>query len=145
MKTTRILLLGMAACALAACNSTDDERGPQWRPIYGGVAEGPRTAVPDVEVYPDHPVAYFQRTGLQPGPIAVLPADTPVTVRSRSGTFCEVTWAGGSGWVDAGRLAGMAESGPFPEAGTVGDGRTSAGGGPAPATPDDKIDLDRFP
>lgn len=139
MKTMPILLLGVAACALAACNSMDDEHGPQWRPIYGGVAEGPRTAVPDVQVYPDHPVAYFQRTGLQPGPIAVLPADTPVAVHSRSGAFCEVTWTGGSGWVDAGKLAGMAESAPFPEGGT------GSGGVPAPSTPDDKIDLDRLP
>jgi len=145
MKTMPILLAGVAACALAACNSMDDERGPQWRPIYDGVQDGPRTAVPDVEVYPDHPVAYFQRTGLQPGPIAVLPADTPVTVRSRSGTFCEVTWAGGSGWVAAGKLAGIADSAPFPEEGTSGDGRTSGGAGPAPSAPDDKIDLDRLP
>ena len=139
MKTIpSILFVGAAVAALCSCDSTEEWGGPRGTSFYGG--DTSRSGPGQVEVYSENPVLAFQRTGQQPAPVAVLPADTPLTVRMRSGSFCEVSWSGGSGWVAADKLVGVPDPAPLSE------GETPATGGPGGApTKEDKIDLDRMP
>jgi hypothetical protein len=140
MKTdSSLILIGAAAAALCACQPSEDWRGPRGT-AYAG-EDSPRSGPGQVEVYAEHPVLAFQRTGQQPVPVAVLPADTPLVVKARSGSFCEVGWNGGSGWVAAEKLVGLPDPAPLSE------GESPATGGPSGGAPgrEDKIDLDRMP
>jgi len=129
--------------------------GGRWQ-APTAILTGPRTAVPNVEVYTEDPVLAFQRTGEQPAPYATLPLGVEVAIRRRSGSFSEIDLAGGkTGWVRTSSLTGPVSPPPVQGSGNFGTpvpptvthpGGTGGVIIPPPDTQnEDIIDLDRLP
>ncbi len=137
------------ALAIASCVGTRpaaEQGGPtMFRPT------GPVTAISDAEVFGQHPLAAFQRTGNPPLPITSLPANTPLALTGRSGAFYRMQLRDGSvGWI-----ATRDVTGPVPRLPEVAPGAQPApapppGHGQQPSSADpnagggDFIDLDRL-
>lgn len=143
------VFVAVLACAFVSCVGTrpsPEQGGPtMFQP------RGPVTAIADAEVFGQHPLAAFQRTGNPPLPITSLPANIPLELTGRSGAFYRMQLRDGSvAWI-----ATRDVTGPVPRIPEVAPGAQPAsalspehGQQPSPADPGagggDFIDLDRL-
>lgn len=71
------------------------------------MATGPVAAYADVEVFGEHPLTAFQRTGQPPLPITTFTAGTPLNLTARSGAFYQMILPDGAvTWIAARDVAG---------------------------------------